>query len=169
MAIARMMFTLPEADVVITNPTHLAVALQYKQGKMAAFVDAEHALNLDMLKRLGVDTEKIVLSQPDSGENALEMVELMVKSHEFAVVVVDSVAALTPQAEIDKDMGESVMGVHARLMSQAMRKLTAPIGKSPTAVIFINQTRSKIGFMGGTTTCVHPETLVELVIDNNKK
>jgi len=125
------------------------IAQAHKMGLDCAFVDMEHAISFKRMKELGVDTNKLLFSQPNSGEEALNLVEMMVRSNKFAVIVIDSVAALIPQVEVEKDMGDSVMGVHARLMSQAMRKLTAPVGKSKTAVIFINQTRSKIGVMFG--------------------
>lgn len=130
-----------------------AIAEANKMGLNAAFIDIEHAINFERMKNLGVDINKLIFSQPDSGEEALNLVELMVRSKKFAIIVVDSVAALTPQVEIEKDMGESVMGVHARLMSQAMRKLTAPVNKYNCALVFVNQTRSKIGVMWG-----NPET-----------
>lgn len=118
----------------------------------AMFIDAEHALSPERMKTLGVDTTKLVISQPDSGEEALNVAEMAIRSGKFAIVVIDSVAALTPLVEIEKDMGDSVMGVHARLMSQAMRKLTAPASKFGVALMFTNQTRSKIGGYGAQTT-----------------
>lgn len=143
-----------------------AIATANKQGMKAGFIDAEHALDTKRMQAIGVDFDKVVISQPNSGEEALEICEMMVRSGEFGIIVVDSVAALTPQAEIDKDMGDSVMGVHARLMSQAMRKLVAPVAKHNVALMFTNQTRAKLGsFIPGEATCVHPSTLVELVID----
>lgn len=129
-----------------------AIASAQKMGLGALFVDAEHALSYERMKAIGVDTGKMVFHQPNSGEQALEFVEMAVRSEKFGVIVVDSVAALVPQAEIDKDMGDSVMGVHARLMSQAMRKLAAPVSKSNTALLFTNQTRSKIGGYGAAET-----------------
>lgn len=125
------------------------IAQAHKMGLNAAIVDVEHALSPDRMKALGVDTSKLVISQPDTGEQALDIVEMMIRSGKFAVIVVDSVAALTPAVEIEKDMGESVMGVHARLMSQAMRKLTAPTSKHKVALMFTNQTRAQIGSYGG--------------------
>jgi len=125
-----------------------AIAQAQKQGSNALFVDAEHALSPERMKTIGVDTSKLIISQPDSGERALDLVDMAARSGKFAIIVVDSVAALTPQVELDKDMGDSVMGVHAKLMSQAMRKLTAPISKSNTALVFTNQTRSNIGGYG---------------------
>lgn len=129
------------------------IASAQKMGLNVAFVDAEHSLGLDMMERLGIDTGKLVISQPDSGEEALNLIEMMVRSGKFALIVVDSVAALTPQVEIEKDIGEFGMGVHARLMSQAMRKLTAPVSKHNVALMFTNQTRVKIGgYVAGETT-----------------
>jgi recombination protein RecA len=142
----------PESSGKTTLALH-AIAEAQKQGGIAAFVDAEHALDPVYAKNLGVDTEKLWVSQPDSGEQALEIAESLVRSGAVDVIVVDSVAALTPQAEIDGDMGDAQMGLQARLMSQSMRKLTAIIGKSRTILIFINQIRMKIGVMFG-----NPET-----------
>ena len=124
-----------------------------KQGGTAAFIDAEHALNVQFAKRIGVDVENLIISQPDSGEQALEIVDTLVRSGAFDIIVVDSVAALVPQAELEGDMGDSHMGLHARLMSQALRKLTSSIARSHTCLIFINQLRMKIGVMFGS-----PET-----------
>ncbi len=124
-----------------------------KVGGIVAFVDAEHALDIAYAKKLGVDTTSLLLSQPEFGEQALEIVETLVRSGAIDVVVIDSVAALTPRAEIEGEMGDPTMGVHARLMSQALRKLTASISKSKTSVIFTNQLRQKIGIMFG-----NPET-----------
>ena len=120
---------------------------------MAAFVDAEHALDVNYARKLGVRTEDLLISQPDSGEQALEIAEILVRSNAVDVVVVDSVAALVPRSEIEGDMGDAQMGSQARLMSQALRKLTSAISKSLTSVIFINQIRHKIGVMFG-----NPET-----------
>ena len=120
---------------------------------MAAFVDAEHALDAEYAKKLGVDIDNLLVSQPDNGEQALEIVEVLVRSGSVDVVVVDSVAALVPRAEIEGEMGEAQMGLQARLMSQALRKLTGSISKSKTVLIFINQLREKIGVMFG-----NPET-----------
>src|SRR5438270_3962655 len=120
---------------------------------MAAFVDAEHALDAAYAQRLGVDLENLLVSQPDNGEQALEIVEVLVRSGGVDVVVVDSVAALVPRAEIEGEMGEAQMGLQARLMSQALRKLTGIVSKSKTCLIFINQLREKIGVMFG-----NPET-----------
>ena len=145
----------PESSGKTTLAMH-AVAQVQKSGGAAAFIDAEHAFDPAYAKKIGVDTEKLVFSQPDSGEQALEICETLVRSGAVDIIVVDSVAALTPQAEIDGDMGDSNMGLHARLMSQAMRKLTSIISKTRCTVIFINQIRMKIGVMFGnpeTTTC----------------
>ena len=124
-----------------------------KQGGTAAFIDAEHALDVQFAKRIGVDVENLIISQPDSGEQALEIVDTLVRSGAFDIIVVDSVAALVPRAELEGDMGDSHMGLHARLMSQALRKLTSSIARSHTCLIFINQLRMKIGVMFGS-----PET-----------
>jgi recombination protein RecA len=120
---------------------------------MAAFVDAEHALDAQYARKLGVDLDNLLVSQPDNGEQALEIVEVLVRSNAVDVVVVDSVAALVPRAEIEGEMGEAQMGLQARLMSQALRKLTGAVSKSKTCLIFINQLREKIGVMFG-----NPET-----------
>lgn len=129
------------------------VAQAQKKGGVAAYVDAEHALDVNYARRLGVNTEDLLISQPDTGEQALEIVETLVRSGAISVLVVDSVAALVPRAEIEGEMGDSHMGLQARLMSQALRKLTAAINRSQTLVIFINQIRMKIGVMFG-----NPET-----------
>lgn len=142
----------PESSGKTTLALH-AIAEVQKKGGTAAFIDAEHALDPAYAKRLGVDTDNLLISQPDNGEQALEIVETLVRSNAVDIVVVDSVAALVPQAEIDGDMGDSHMGLQARLMSQALRKLTGIISKSKTTVIFINQIRMKIGVMFG-----NPET-----------
>ena len=142
----------PESSGKTTLALH-AVAEAQKMGGIAAFIDAEHALDPVYAKNLGVNIDNLWVSQPDSGEQALEIAENLVRSGAVDVIVVDSVAALTPQAEIDGDMGDAQMGLQARLMSQAMRKLTAIIGKSNTILIFINQIRMKIGIMFG-----NPET-----------
>lgn len=130
-----------------------AIAEAQKLGGAAAFVDAEHALDPVYAKAIGVDTDNLIVSQPDSGEVALEITETLVRSGAIDIVVVDSVAALTPRAEIEGEMGDSHMGLQARLMSQALRKLTSIVNKSRTTLIFINQTRSKIGIVYG-----NPET-----------
>lgn len=129
-----------------------AIASAQRMGLLALFIDAEHALSYERMKAIGVDTGKMVFNQPDSGEKALELVEMAVRSGKFGIIVVDSVAALVPQVEVEKDMGDSVMGVHARLMSQAMRKLAAPVSKFNVALVFTNQTRSKIGGYGAAET-----------------
>src|SRR5213593_1798720 len=129
------------------------IAEAQKLGGMAAFVDAEHALDAQYAQKLGVDLENLLVSQPDNGEQALEITEVLIRSNSVDVVVVDSVAALVPKAEIDGEMGEAQMGLQARLMSQALRKLTGVVSKSKTTLIFINQLREKIGVMFG-----NPET-----------
>ena len=142
----------PESSGKTTLTLHAIAEIQ-KQGGTAAFVDAEHALDPSYAKKLGVDTDNLLVSQPDNGEQALEITETLVRSNAVDLIVVDSVAALTPQAEIDGDMGDSHMGLQARLMSKALRKLTGIINKSKATVIFINQIRMKIGVMFG-----NPET-----------
>lgn len=142
----------PESSGKTTLTLHAIAEIQ-KQGGTAAFIDAEHALDPAYARKLGVDTDNLLVSQPDNGEQALEIAETLVRSNAVDLVVVDSVAALVPQAEIDGDMGDSHMGLQARLMSQALRKLTGIINKSKTTVIFINQIRMKIGVMFG-----NPET-----------
>jgi recombination protein RecA len=129
------------------------IAEAQKSGGLAAFVDAEHALDAEYARKLGVDIDNLLVSQPDNGEQALEIVEVLIRSGSVDVVVVDSVAALVPRAEIEGEMGEAQMGLQARLMSQALRKLTGAISKSKTVLIFINQLREKIGVMFG-----NPET-----------
>jgi recombination protein RecA len=142
----------PESSGKTTLALH-AIAEVQRNGGTAAFIDAEHALDPAYARKLGVDTDNLLVSQPDNGEQALEICETLVRSNAVDIVVVDSVAALVPQAEIDGDMGDSHMGLQARLMSQALRKLTGIINKSKTTVIFINQIRMKIGVMFG-----NPET-----------
>jgi recombination protein RecA len=142
----------PEASGKTTLALHIVAEAQ-KQGGTAAFVDAEHALDPLYATKIGVDVDNLIVSQPDTGEQALEIVETLVRSGAVDVLVIDSVAALTPRAEIEGEMGDSHMGLQARLMSQALRKLTAIISKSKTTVIFINQIRMKIGVMFG-----NPET-----------
>ncbi len=142
----------PESSGKTTLTLH-AIAEVQKQGGTAAFIDAEHALDPAYAKRLGVDTTNLLVSQPDNGEQALEIVETLVRSNAVDLIVLDSVAALVPQAEIDGDMGDSLPGLQARLMSQALRKLTGIINKSKATVVFINQIRMKIGVMFG-----NPET-----------
>ena len=142
----------PEASGKTTLALHVVAEAQ-KSGGLAAFVDAEHALDPNYAKNLGVDTINLLVSQPDSGEQALEIVETLVRSGALDVIVIDSVAALVPRAEIEGEMGDSHVGLQARLMSQALRKLTGTVSKSNTCVIFINQVREKIGVMFG-----NPET-----------
>jgi len=142
----------PESSGKTTLSLH-AIAQVQKEGGTAAFIDAEHALDPAYAKRIGVDIDNLLLSQPDNGEQALEIAETLVRSNAVDLVVVDSVAALVPRAEIEGEMGDSHMGLQARLMSQALRKLTGVISRSKTTVIFINQIRMKIGVMFG-----NPET-----------
>ncbi len=142
----------PESSGKTTVALHIIAELQ-KSGGTAAFIDAEHALDPSYAQRLGVDTENLYVSQPDNGEQALEIVETLVRSAAVDLIVVDSVAALTPQAEIDGEMGDSHMGLQARLMSQALRKLTAATGKNRATIVFINQLRDKVGVIYG-----NPET-----------
>ena len=142
----------PESSGKTTLTLHAIAEIQ-RQGGTAAFIDAEHALDPSYARKLGVDTDNLLVSQPDNGEQALEIAETLVRSNAVDLVVVDSVAALVPQAEIEGEMGDSHMGLQARLMSQALRKLTGIINKSHTTVIFINQIRMKIGVMFG-----NPET-----------
>jgi recombination protein RecA len=142
----------PESSGKTTLALHM-IAQAQKKGGAAAFVDAEHALDANYAKTLGVNTDELLISQPDTGEQALEITEALVRSGAIDVIVIDSVAALVPRAEIDGEMGDSMPGLQARLMSQALRKLTAAISKSRTCVIFINQMREKIGVMFG-----NPET-----------
>jgi recombination protein RecA len=142
----------PESSGKTTLCLHV-VANAQKMGGEAAFIDAEHALDTEYARKLGVDVESLLISQPDTGEQALEICEILVRSGAVDIVVIDSVAALVPKAEIEGDMGESHMGLQARLMSQALRKLTGAIARSKTIVIFINQLREKIGVMFG-----NPET-----------
>lgn len=138
----------PESSGKTTVALHVIAEAQ-KAGGIAAFIDAEHALDPVYAKRLGVDTDNLLISQPDTGEQALEIAEALVRSGAVDVVVIDSVAALTPRAEIEGEMGDAHVGLQARLMSQALRKLTAAIGKSRTCAIFINQIREKVGVMFG--------------------
>ncbi len=142
----------PESSGKTTLTLH-AIAEVQRNGGTAAFIDAEHALDPQYAKRIGVDIENLLLSQPDNGEQALEIVETLVRSNAVDIIVVDSVAALVPRAEIEGDMGDSLPGLQARLMSQALRKLTGVINKSKATVVFINQIRMKIGVMFG-----NPET-----------
>ena len=142
----------PESSGKTTLCLHIIAEAQ-RNGGVAAFIDAEHALDIAYTKKLGVDVNNLLLSQPEFGEQALEIVETLVRSGALDVIVIDSVAALTPRAEIEGEMGDPSMGVQARLMSQALRKLTSAISKSKTSVIFTNQLRQKIGIMFG-----NPET-----------
>ena len=142
----------PEASGKTTLALHIVAEAQ-KTGGFAAFIDAEHAVDPDYSKRLGVNTEELLISQPDTGEQALEICETLVRSGALDVIVIDSVAALVPRAELEGDMGDSHMGLQARLMSQALRKLTGTVSRSNTTVIFINQIREKIGVVFG-----NPET-----------
>jgi recombination protein RecA len=142
----------PESSGKTTLALHV-IANAQRQGGIAAFIDAEHALDADYARKLGVDIDNLLVSQPDTGEQALEIVEVLVRSNAVAVVVVDSVAALVPKAEIEGEMGDSHVGLQARLMSQALRKLAGAINRSQCAVVFINQIREKIGVMFG-----NPET-----------
>lgn len=142
----------PEASGKTTLALH-AVAEAQKEGGIAAFIDAEHALDVHYARRLGVKTDDLLISQPDTGEQALEIVDILVRSGAIDLIVVDSVAALVPRAEIEGEMGDSHMGLQARLMSQALRKLTGSINKSMSILVFVNQIRMKIGVMFG-----NPET-----------
>lgn len=142
----------PESSGKTTLALHIVAEAQ-KAGGIAAFIDAEHALDAIYAKNIGVDTDNLLVSQPDTGEQALEITETLVRSGAVGVIVIDSVAALVPRAEIEGEMGDAQMGVQARLMSQAMRKLAGAISKSHTSVVFINQLREKIGVMFG-----NPET-----------
>ncbi|MBP9869191.1 recombinase RecA [Patescibacteria group bacterium] len=142
----------PEASGKTTLAQHIISEVQ-KMGGLAAFVDAEHALDPEYAKKIGVNVDEMLISQPDTGEQALDIVETLVRSNALDVIVIDSVAALTPKAEIEGEMGDSHMGLQARLMSQALRKLTAVVSKTKTVVIFINQLRQKIGVVFG-----NPET-----------
>ncbi|PIX07293.1 MAG: recombinase RecA, partial [Flavobacteriales bacterium CG_4_8_14_3_um_filter_35_10] len=142
----------PESSGKTTLTLH-AIAEAQKAGGIAAFIDAEHAFDKDYAKNLGVDTDNLIISQPDNGEQALEITDNLIRSGAIDIVVIDSVAALTPRSEIEGEMGDSKMGLHARLMSQALRKLTGNISKTNCTVIFINQLREKIGVMFG-----NPET-----------
>ena len=142
----------PEASGKTTLALHAIAEIQ-KEGGIAAFIDAEHALDVRYANRLGVKTDDLLISQPDTGEQALEIAEILIRSNAVDVIVIDSVAALVPKAEIEGDMGDAHMGLQARLMSQALRKLTAVISKSNSILIFINQIRMKIGIMFG-----NPET-----------
>ena len=142
----------PESSGKTTLSLHV-IANAQRLGGVAAFIDAEHALDIEYARKLGVDVENLLVSQPDTGEQALEIAELLIRSNAVDVVVIDSVAALVPRAEIEGEMGDSHVGLQARLMSQALRKLTGAVSRSNTSVVFINQIREKIGVMFG-----NPET-----------
>ena len=142
----------PEASGKTTVALH-AVAESQKAGGVAAFIDAEHALDVQYARKMGVDTDNLLICQPDYGEQALEIADMLVKSNSIDIIVIDSVAALVPKAELDGDMGDAHVGLQARLMSQALRKITASASKSKTALVFINQLRSKVGVFYG-----NPET-----------
>ncbi len=142
----------PESSGKTTLALHVIAEVQ-KKGGIGAFIDAEHALDPSYARKLGVDVDELLISQPDAGEQALEIIDTLVRSGAVSIIVVDSVAALTPRSELEGDMGDSSLGVHARLMSQAMRKLTGSISRSKCMVVFINQIRMKIGVMFGS-----PET-----------
>ncbi len=142
----------PESSGKTTLALHIVAEAQ-KAGGVAAFIDMEHALDTEYMKKLGVDTAELIVSQPSYGEQALSIVDTLIRSNSLDVIVIDSVAALVPKAELDGEMGDSFMGLHARLMSQALRKLTGTVKKTDTSVIFINQIREKIGVIFG-----NPET-----------
>src|SRR6202041_2393432 len=142
----------PESSGKTTLALH-AIAEAQRNGGVAAFIDAEHALDISYARAIGVETERLLVSQPDTGEQALDITEILVRSGAVDLIVIDSVAALVPKAEIEGEMGDAHMGLQARLMSQALRKLTAATAKNNTAVIFINQLRQKIGVVYG-----NPET-----------
>lgn len=142
----------PESSGKTTMALHAIASIQ-KEGGVALFIDAEHALDTEYAKKIGVDTDELIISQPDNGEMALDIAEQALRVSAADIIVIDSVAALVPKAELEGDMGDSKMGLHARLMSQALRKLTGPVAKTNAIVIFINQLRDKIGVMFG-----NPET-----------
>ncbi len=142
----------PESSGKTTLALHILAEAQ-KRGETAAFIDAEHALDPEYAKKIGVNTKDLLISQPDTGEQALDIAEALIRSNSVGIVVIDSVAALTPKAEIEGDMGDTHMGLQARLMSQALRKITAAVSRSKTIVVFINQIRMRIGIMFG-----NPET-----------
>src|SRR5450756_1910353 len=155
----------PESSGKTTVALHI-VANAQAAGGICAFIDAEHALDPDYAKRLGVDTDALLVSQPDNGEQALEIADMLVRSGALSVIVIDSVAALTPRAEIEGEMGDSHVGLQARLMSQALRKLTGTISNTGTTAIFINQLREKIGVMFG---CVTYDTQITLADGSKRK
>ena len=154
----------PESSGKTTLALHIVAEAQ-KMGGEAAFIDAEHALDPVYARKLGVDIDNLIVSQPDTGEQALEITESLVRSGALDVIVVDSVAALVPKAEIDGDMGDSHMGLQARLMSQALRKLAGAINKTKTVIIFINQLREKIGVMFGNPETTTGGTLFFLLLE----
>lgn len=156
----------PESSGKTTIALH-AIAASQARGQLAAFIDAEHALDPIYASNIGVQMDKLWLSQPDCGEQALEIAEDLVESGAVDIIVIDSVAALTPRAEIEGEMGDSHMGLQARLMSQALRKLTGKLSKTGTKLIFINQLRMKIGVTFGNpeVTCVSPDTYVDICFD----
>jgi len=155
----------PESSGKTTLTLH-AIASAQKNGGIAAFIDAEHAFDAEYAKKLGVDIDSLLVSQPDTGEQALEIMDMLVRSGALDLIVVDSVAALVPRAEIEGEMGDSHMGLQARLMSQALRKITGALSQSKTTAIFINQLRDKIGVFFGspetTTADIHTDRGVEL-------
>src|SRR5213082_1226509 len=155
----------PESSGKTTLSLHVIAEAQ-RLGGIAAFIDAEHALDPIYARKLGVNTDELLISQPDTGEQALEIGETLVRSNAVDVIVIDSVAALVPRAELDGDMGDSLPGLQARLMSQALRKLTAAISRSGAVVVFINQIREKIGVMFG---CFHYSTRVVLADGRTEK
>src|SRR5450756_2241084 len=155
----------PESSGKTTLALH-AVANAQKAGGIAAFIDAEHALDPDYAQKLGVDTDALLVSQPDTGEQALEIADMLIRSGAIDIIVIDSVAALVPRAEIEGEMGDSHVGLQARLMSQALRKLTGTISSTNTSMIFINQLREKIGVMFG---CVTYDTQITLADGSKRK
>src|SRR5476649_2247141 len=155
----------PESSGKTTVALH-AVASAQKAGGIAAFIDAEHALDPDYAQKLGVDTDALLVSQPDTGEQALEIADMLIRSGAIDIIVIDSVAALVPRAEIEGEMGDSHVGLQARLMSQALRKLTGTISQSKTTAIFINQLREKIGVFFG---CFDYDTRVALADGTKEK
>jgi len=152
----------PESSGKTTLTLH-AIAEAQKLGGTAAFIDAEHALDANYARKLGVDVDNLLVSQPDSGEQALEIAEVLIRSGAIDIVVIDSVAALVPRAELEGEMGEAQMGLQARLMSQALRKLTGIVSKSKTCLIFINQIREKIGVMFGKPRNHHRRPCLEVL------
>ncbi|HXR41261.1 MAG TPA: recombinase RecA, partial [Acidothermaceae bacterium] len=155
----------PESSCTTTLALH-AVANAQRAGRVAAFIDAEHALDPEYAKKLGVDTDNLLVSQPDTGEQALEIADTLIRSGAIDVIVIDSVAALTPRAEIEGEMGDSHVGLQARLMSQALRRITGALSNSGTTEIFINQLREKIGVFFG---CFNYNTRVTLADGTQEK